>query len=78
MEKRDNNKKQEKIRRNRTDQKGKKTRKLSNQELRILAYIATLVLAGIALYRGTELPAFWTFLGVALGSLFGNIIAVKN
>lgn len=56
----------------RTDKFGKLGRKLSSGELSTICYIATLTLAAIALIVKIDSPVVWTFLGMAIGALFGQ------
>jgi hypothetical protein len=52
----------------------KNTRKrnsgFSESDLRVTAYIATLILAGYLIYNRSQSPAAWGGLGVAIGALF--------
>jgi hypothetical protein len=52
--------------------KAQPRRRLSNNELRAISYIATLSLAAVALLTGVDSPVFWTFLGIAIGALYGQ------
>lgn len=49
-------------------------RKLSigSDRLRLVAILATLVLAGLAVLFNFELPAFWAFLGLVITALLGQ------
>ena len=47
-------------------------RKLTVNELRSICFIATLVLAAIVVLSEFDSPIVWTFLGAAVGSLFGR------
>ena len=48
------------------------SRKLTPSELTTIAYIATLILAALALFQGIDTPVVWTFLGMAVGALLGQ------
>ena len=39
---------------------------------KLIAYLATLALAGFVVSQGTESTAAWTFLGMSIGLLFGR------
>ena len=52
-------------------------RVLTVAELRTIAYVATLILAGYLVHQGIESPAAWGFLGGAIGVLFGRITEPK-
>ena len=45
-------------------------RKLTVSELRVIAYIATLLLAAVAIIYAVESPVVWAFLGMAIGSVY--------
>lgn len=45
---------------------------LSYNELKILAYFATLVLVGFLAYYKIDAPAVYAFLGLLIGSIFGR------
>lgn len=47
-------------------------RKLTVNELRSICFIATLILAAIVILSEVESPIVWTFLGAAIGALFGQ------
>ena len=53
-------------------------RKLTEAELRTIAYIATLILAGFLINKNVESAAAWGFLGVAIGALFGEFTRRKK
>ena len=40
---------------------------LTDAQLRTIAFVATLILAGIAISLKIDTPVVWTFLGVAIG-----------
>ena len=46
-------------------------RHLTPNELRAIAFIATLILASIAIVIGEKDPVVWGFLGTAIGISFG-------
>jgi hypothetical protein len=60
----------------RSKRMGKKSsvnrRYLSYNELKTLAYLATLVLVGFLAYYKIEAPAVYAFLGLLIGSIFGR------
>lgn len=47
-------------------------------ELRALSYLATLLLAAVAIIFKVDTPVVWAFLGMAIGSLFGGTPAPTN
>lgn len=47
-------------------------RKLTANELRSICFIATLILAAIVVLSEIESAIVWTFLGAAIGALFGQ------
>jgi hypothetical protein len=47
-------------------------RKLTKNELKSICFIATLILAAIVVLAKVESPIVWTFLGAAIGALFGQ------
>ena len=59
-------------------QKVSKNRKLNIGELKIIAYISTLILAGFLVYMQVESPAAWGFLGSAIGTLFGQFSSTSK
>jgi len=52
-------------------------RALTVAELRTIAYVATLILAGYLVHQGVESPAAWGFLGGAIGALLGRMTEPK-
>jgi len=48
------------------------TRHLTAIELKTIAFVSTLVLAGIAVIQGINDPVVWAFLGTAIGITLGQ------
>lgn len=44
--------------------------------LRALSFIASLILAGFAIYQNIDSPVIWTFLGYAIGSSGAGIKSI--
>lgn len=51
---------------------------LTAAELRTIAYVITLILAGYIVHEGVESSAAWGFLGGAVGFLFGRTAESKE
>ena len=45
-------------------------------KLRLIAFIASLILAGITISQGIDSPIVWTFLGYAIGSSGSGIKSI--
>ena len=64
---------QEKINRARKVKRSSKpSRRLTPTELRTIAFVATLTLAGIAIVNNIDSPVVWAFLGMAIGTAVGQ------
>ena len=50
---------------------------LTVAELRTIAYVATLILAGYLIHEGVESPVAWSFLAGAIGALLGRMTETK-
>jgi hypothetical protein len=50
----------------------KTARRFTSTELRTVAFVATLTLAGVAIANKIDSPVVWTFLGMAIGSALGQ------
>ncbi len=45
-------------------------RNLTVSELRVIAYISTLLLAAVAIIYSADSPVVWAFMGMAIGSVY--------